>query len=101
MIRHVVTWKLKENAGGKNKKENMKLVKEQLIQLMGKVPHIKELKVYLNSEEAPEGNFDVVLDSAFDDFKGLSDYMVHPEHEKVAEFIKSVVDSRVAVDAEY
>jgi hypothetical protein len=100
MIKHVVMWKFKEFADGRSKSENMKLAKDRLEDLTMQIPEIKMLKVYLNSEIAPEANFDVVLDSEFESFEALGVYAKHPKHVEVAGFIKQVVEARTAVDGE-
>ncbi|MFF2773254.1 Dabb family protein [Streptomyces bacillaris] len=49
----------------------------------------------------PVNEFDIVLVSDFEDEAALQRYIVNPEHEKVASYIRSVVSGRASVDAEY
>lgn len=42
--------------------------------------------------------FDIVLTADFADFDALERYRVHPEHRKVAEFVRTVAVGRSAVD---
>lgn len=99
MIKHIVMWKLKENANGKNKLENAKIIKTNLEILKTVIPEIKYIEVGINSEEF-KNNYDVVLISEFESFKDLDIYQKNAEHLKVADFVKSVAESRTAVDFE-
>lgn len=94
MLKHVVMWKLAEE----NKNENMRLMKEKLEALVGVVPVIKSLQVGFNENG---GEYDVILITDFNSAGDLQLYDSHPEHQKVREFIRSVAESRAAVDYNY
>ena len=94
MLKHVVMWKLAEE----NKNENMRLMKEKLEALVGVVPVIKSLQVGFNENG---GEYDVILITDFNSVGDLQLYDSHPEHQKVREFIRSVAESRAAVDYNY
>ncbi|MDR2122072.1 MAG: Dabb family protein [Flavobacteriaceae bacterium] len=96
MIHHIVLWKLKET----NKEENAKQIKEKLEALKGRIKELDSIYVGFNMDEAPESNFDVVLNTQFKTFDDLNIYQNHPEHVEVVQFIKSVVEQRVAIDYE-
>ncbi len=96
MIHHIVMWKLKEA----DKKKNAQQIKERLEGLKGRIKEIEEIYVGFNMEIAPENNFDVVLTSQFKTFEDLDVYQYHPEHQEVVQFIKTVVEQRVAIDYE-
>ena len=91
MIRHVVTWKLKEE----NKQENAQKIKAELEGLVGVINEIKSLEVGINENG---GEYDVILITAFESYDDLKAYDKHPAHQTVREFIVGVVQSRVAVD---
>jgi hypothetical protein len=74
-------------------------IKAGLDSLPAVVPEILRFEVGINS--LPVNEFDVVLVSDFDDEAALQRYVAHPEHEKVAAYIRSVVSGRASVDAEY
>lgn len=109
MIKHIVLWKLKEEADGRDKKGNALEMKARLESLKGKVPSILELELGLQMEpspyvktsgDKPEAAYDVALYSLFKDKAGLAEYQKHPEHLKVVEFVKKVVADRKVVDYE-
>ncbi|GIT81522.1 hypothetical protein LLS1_31910 [Leifsonia sp. LS1] len=95
-IRHVVTWKL-ASSDEAERAEHAAAVKAKLESLVGVVPEIERLEVGVN---VLPGNFDLVLISDFADLDAVARYQVHPAHEAVASYIRSVVDGRSAVDFE-
>ncbi|MBL4930454.1 Dabb family protein [Clostridium paridis] len=99
MIKHIVMWKLQEFAEGKSKEENAKVIKEGLESLINKIDTLKAIEVGININETAQA-FDIVLYSEFDTVEGLDVYQNHPEHLKVAGFVRSVVSERVVADYE-
>ena len=101
MVKHIVMFKFAEEVNGKSGRENAAAAKEMLEALQGVVPTLKASKISLNSEKATPANYELVLETEFDDMEGLSEYAVHPEHLKVVAFIKGVITARACVDYEY
>ena len=95
MIKHVVMWKFKEE----NREENMKKTREMLLALPPVISEIKKMEVYFDITHTA-ASADVMLDTEFLTVEDLQTYAVHPEHLKVAEFVNSVVFSRVVLDSE-
>jgi hypothetical protein len=95
MIKHVVMWKFKEE----NKKANMQTAKELLMSLPALIPEIKSMDVYFDAL-GKDAAMDVMLNVELESAEALGIYAVHPEHVKVAGFIRGVVESRVVLDAE-
>ncbi len=89
MIRHIVMFKLKDT-DGRTAMENARLAKEMAEKLPGLVPSIRKMEVCINSEAAPESNFELALICDFDDIKGLDEYQNHPEHKKFGAFISGI-----------
>ena len=98
MIRHVVMFKFKDSAEGKNKLENMQLAKEKIEALLGKVDVLRAMEVGLNDSKASESNYDLVLISDFNSIDDLDKYQIHQEHVKVIDFMKKVIETRSCVD---
>ncbi len=101
MIKHIVMWKLKDEAEGRSKKENAAIIKEKLEALVGVIDEIKYLKVGININEADEAAYDACLITEFEDFDALGRYQVNPEHKKVSAFVKEVRITRSVVDFEF
>jgi hypothetical protein len=95
MIKHIVMWKFKDGVAEEDQIE-MKL---QLEGLMGVVPTLAAISVGLDISRK-ERSWDIVLYSEFNSMEELKAYAVHPQHLKVAEFIKTVVCEAAAVDYE-
>lgn len=99
MIRHVVMWKVKDEALGLKKPELLAELKKRLLALVEVIPEINFFQVGLNVVTADTAR-DLVLISDFDDLEALQRYASHPEHQKVVEFVKQVTEERRAVDFE-
>lgn len=98
MIKHIVMWKLKEEAHGNDKATNAKLIKEKLEDLNGKIEGL--LKAEVGIDVLGNGNFDVVLYSEVVSLEALDFYQKHPLHQAVLPFIREAVSERKAVDFE-
>lgn len=99
MIKHIVMWSLKEEAEGKTKIENAKIIKSSLEGLVGNIKEIKALEVGINVLEGL-GNMDVTLYTEFESVDDLNSYQVNPMHVNAASYIKKVVNKRVCCDFE-
>ncbi|MHB0992967.1 MAG: Dabb family protein [Sulfurovum sp.] len=93
MVVHIVTFKFKEE----NKQANIIQAKQMLENLMGAVPTLKSIDVGLNFSQE-ERAMDMSIITVFESKTGLEAYAVHPEHLKVVDFIKSVVEYSKVVD---
>lgn len=101
MVRHIVMFKFLETAEGRSKKENVLIAADMLINLQGKIPTLISSEVRLDDTDGSTGNYDLVLIADYNDWQGLNDYIVHPLHKAVGEFMKGVRESRACVDYEY
>jgi len=100
MLHHIVMWKFKDFAEGKSKNENLKITKEKLEELKLKIPEIKELEVGITLENSEFANYDMVLDTYFEDYNALKSYQNHPEHKKIVEWLTKVRDLKASIDYE-
>lgn len=99
MIKHIVMWRLKDEAAGATKEVNALKLKESLESLVGVIPTLKAAEVGINFNPS-DAAFDVVLYSEFDDREGLSAYQTHPEHMKIVDFVGEIRTDRAVVDYE-
>lgn len=97
-VRHVVMWKLAAD-DPTERAAHAAEVAGRLRSLEGVVPQLRSISAGANVAY-PETNWDVTLVADFDSVAAIEEYQVHPAHEEVAVFIRSVVASRVAVDFE-
>ncbi len=102
MVKHIVMFKLKKTES-KTPRENALAAKELADKLPSLVPSIIKMETVINSEAAPESNFDLALICDFEDMKGLDEYQNHPEHKKFGAFIAGIraEGGRACIDYEY
>ncbi len=97
MVRHIVMWKFKDSAEGKTKSENIALVRDSLYALVDIIDQIKKMEIGVDIS-GTDASMDLVLLTEFESVEDLNAYAVHPEHVKVAGYVRKVVESRVVLD---
>jgi len=96
MIKHIVFWKLKDEAHGNTKEVNAKLIKEKMEDLNGKIDGL--IKLEIGIDFIGNGNYDVALYSEVVSSEALDEYQKHPLHQAVLPFVREAVIDRKAVD---
>ncbi len=99
MVRHVILWTLKEELTEEQKQGVKASAKEQLEGLYGKIPSLKSIQIHI----CPFGssNCDMMLESVFENARGLAEYSAHPAHVEVADtYVRPYTKSRVCMDFE-
>lgn len=99
MLKHIVMWKLKDQAEGADRLANAKKMKELLDACAGIVPGILKFEVAL-AQPGLETTYDVVLYSEFADRAALDAYQEHPQHVALKPFIGAVREARQCMDYE-
>lgn len=99
MVKHIVMIKLKEFDTADEKRHQAENFKQMLEDLVGKVPDLKSMEVGLNFNPKPAA-YDLVLISEFENREGLDNYRVHPDHVKVLDVLKKIMDKTAVVDYE-
>ncbi len=100
MIKHIVMWKLKEQAEGCSKLENAQKLKARLESLPKKITEIKFAEAGINFDDS-DAAFDVVLYSEFENKETLKAYQAHPEHQRlIKEFLNKIRIEKKVVDYE-
>lgn len=95
MIVHIVLFQFKE----KNKKANIVQAKQMLENLLGAVPTLRSMDIGLNFS-TDERAMDLSIITTFEGKVGLDAYAIHPEHLKVVDFIREVIEYSKVVDYE-
>lgn len=96
MIRHIVAVRYKKGFSEEENAASAKKIKKLLEALKQVVPGIMEFTVHIDL--CTSSNMDVVFDSVFESEKALKDYQVHPEHIRVANYVKTVMTDRICID---
>jgi hypothetical protein len=96
MVRHIVLWNYADGFSPDENIHNAQKMKGLLEELPSLIDGIIELKVQINPMSS--SNRDIMLDSLFESEEALTAYIVHPEHKRVGEFVRSVTKDRACVD---
>ncbi|TWI69175.1 stress responsive alpha/beta barrel protein [Pseudoduganella lurida] len=99
MIKHIVMWKLKDEAEGADRATNGRKLKELLDACRGISPGMLTLEVAL-AQPGLEATYDAVLYSEFTDRDALNAYLDHPQHLALKPFIAAVREARQCMDYE-
>ena len=96
MVKHIVCWTFKDTTPD-HLKANIGRAKELLDALPSKISGIKHFEVGVNFNHTPEA-YHLALYSEFVSKEALDAYLDHPEHQKVADYLRTIRDKRVVVD---
>ena len=77
-------WTLKDYAEGNGKKENALLVKAKFDKLFSQLKEIKKLEVGIIMSSCQYANFDIVLDTWFENYDEMEIYQKHPLHIEIS-----------------
>lgn len=100
MIKHVVFFRLLEEAEGHSKIENANIIREGLLSLKEKISVLRSEEVGINIPNATKTDYDICLECTFERWEDVDTYQNHPEHLKVAAYIGKCKSARAAVDYE-
>ena len=100
MIKHVVFFRLLDEAEGKTKLENAQIIRDGLLALREKIDVLVDETVGINIPNAKNTDHDICLTCTFNTWEDLDTYANHPEHVKVAQYIGKCKEARSAVDYE-
>ena len=95
MLTHIVLWKYQKEIEQVIREEHI----AQLQRLAGVIAEVKTLSVGSDVLHLPR-SYDTGLVATFRDRAALEAYTVHPEHEKVASFGRSISEHVASVDFE-
>ncbi|PCI33656.1 MAG: hypothetical protein COB60_07420 [Flavobacteriaceae bacterium] len=98
MYKHVVLWKLKEQANGMSKKELAIEVKRRLDELPTHISEIISYETGINMGDYGASFFDVSVISVFENKDTFWKYTKYPKHDDVVAYIQSVMVAEEIVD---
>lgn len=98
MIRHLVLWKLADDAVD-DKEVILAELERRFGALVPVIDGVERLEIRADIGET-DGNWDVLLDGDYRDTAALDAYQAHPAHLEVAAYVRSVVTARACVDVE-
>ena len=98
MVKHIVLFKLKDEAPEAQKLEAMNRFKAAIEALPARIPVIRKIEVGLNIN--PGETWSIGLYSEFDSLEDVKSYAVHPDHVAAGKLLAEVKESRAGVDYE-
>lgn len=97
MITHLVFFKMADEAEGATAAENAEKLVSQLRELPSKIPQLVELEAGCDFSDSP-ASYDVGLVTRFETREDLETYRIHPDHQKVVDFVQKTTSARAVVD---
>ncbi len=95
MVKHMIIWKLNDNASISCKQE----IKLALEGLVGKIDGLVKMSILTNPLECSSG--DLAMDSLFESVEALDFYQKHPLHVEIAStLVRPNVSVRLSFDYE-
>lgn len=98
MVKHIVLFKLKDEAPADQKLEAMQAFKQAIEALPAKISVIRRVEVGLNIN--PGETWSIALYSEFDTLDDVKTYATHPDHVAAGALLAQVRESRACVDYE-
>lgn len=98
MVKHIVLFKLKDEASEEKKLEVMHAFKAAIEALPAKISVIRKIEVGLNIN--PAETWSIALYSEFDSLDDVRFYATHPDHVAAGKLLAEVKESRACVDYE-
>jgi hypothetical protein len=95
MVKHIVFFKLKDSSQSTSKK-----VKERLLTMKENIEVLRAIEVGINFAKE-ERAYDLALLTDFDSQEDLDTYALHPFHQEIITYMKSVSLSSKVVDYKY
>ena len=98
MVKHIILFKLKDEAPEAEKLEAMNSFKKAIEALPAKIAVIRKIEVGLNMN--PGETWSIALYSEFDSLDDVKFYATHPDHVAAGKLLAAVKESRACVDYE-
>ncbi|MET0282003.1 MAG: Dabb family protein [Steroidobacteraceae bacterium] len=99
MVKHLVFWKLKAEALGRDSAGNALLIKQQLEALQGKIPGLLKIEVGMDFVRG-DTSFDIALYTELESREALTAYLAHPLHKAAGAAFREAISERRSVDYE-
>ena len=99
MVKHIVLWKLKEQAHGNDKHANVLKIKNMLESLAGKIPGLIHIEAGIDFS-GTDMSKDIALYAEFESREALDIYQKHPLHQAMMPFIMEARQERHLIDYE-
>jgi hypothetical protein len=99
VIRHIVIWRLKEEAKRFGKIENLERIQRNFEAMRTAMPGLLRLELGVNQAQADDAA-DLLLFSEFESWEALRGYETHPLHDELRALIGPLRSERRVLDHE-
>ena len=100
MVKHIVFWRMKPFADGRDAETNMRLAVEELDAVAAQFPALKSITH--NKNMFSGGHYwDYVEEMVFDSVDSLRQWAQFPPHQALHAFVEEIREERAAVDYEF
>ena len=99
MLVHIVFWRLKGSANGKSAQDNALEMQRRFAALPGVIVDMPRCNLGIDSSRTDQ-SADVALYTEFTSKAAYEAYVVHPAHQDIVAFVKTIVAERRVADYE-
>ena len=100
MVKHIVFWRMKEEANGNDAETNIKIAVEKLDAVAKQFPKLKSI-THHTSIFRGRHYWDYVEEMVFEDLDALKEWANFEPHKELHDFVESIRNERAAVDYEF
>lgn len=97
MVRHTVFFKMKERTPYGSATDSAGMLAVKFAEISVKIPGVIACETGMNFNTEPRF-YDMCLTQLFESRQFLEDYLAHPLHVTVREYVFQVIDHRIVVD---
>ena len=97
MIQHIVAWNFQPHLTDEDKTAAFERISAELDQLFDLMAN-DFLEFELNGNTTSDSQRELILHSLFRDQAALDAYQVHPDHQRLGAYIRTVLQDRVCLD---
>jgi hypothetical protein len=99
MVKHILFWKLKEQAEGRSKAENIEILREKVLALPQSIPQIRAIEFGANFATVAAA-FDLAVTLQFADMTDFETFLPHSAHIALGQAVNPLRESWAVVDYE-
>ncbi len=100
MVRHIAMFQMLPEAQGATGAENAKKIAEGFLRIAKEIPGVVSCEAGFNYKTDEKNFYELCMNSVYESPEALNEYLVHPLHMELREFIFATIDHRMVADYE-